>query len=251
MTYHLLNGDALLDRFTATKLEGQVLVARECLIEGDVSGNSLADFWNSRAASIESAYHESSATYFRRVVGEFDKLLAAQDQSDVHLWFGYDLFCQVNMWFVLSLLYNQPRTFNVFAVYPSHLNSDAIWNDFGGATVADLLSCFASKVAFSNADIQLGNNLWNAYRQHDLVKLAELSITHSPCFPYLNEVCRAHIERFGSHGEKGRPERVVEAIISGGTTDFPAVFRAFTQREGIYGFGDSQLKPLYDNVMAR
>ncbi|RYF68372.1 MAG: hypothetical protein EOO39_19530, partial [Cytophagaceae bacterium] len=189
MTYHVLNGDALLDRFTATKLDGQVIIDRECLIVGDLSGDSLADFWTSRATYIEATNQEPRSIYFQRVVGEFDKLIAAPDQSDINLWFGYDLFCQVNMWFVLSLLYNQSRPYNVFVVYPSHLTNDAIWHDFGGATIANLLSCAAGKVAFSSADLQLGNNLWNAYKTNNLAKLQELSTVVSPCFPHLHALC--------------------------------------------------------------
>jgi hypothetical protein len=34
-----------------------------------------------------------------------------------------------------------------------------------------------------------------------------------------------------------------------GTSGFNAVFTEFFKREGIYGFGDSQLKQLYDKVL--
>ncbi|MEZ0538904.1 DUF1835 domain-containing protein [Fibrella arboris] len=251
MIYHVLNGDALYDRFVATQLDGQVVIDRECLIVGDVSGDTLADFWANRAAYIEATYHETRGTYFQRVVGEFDKILAAPDRSDINLWFGYDLFCQVNMWFVLSLLYKHTNTYSVFVVYPAHLNRDAIWDDFGGATVGDLRYCSTHKVAFTSADLALGNALWNAYQTNDLARLAELATAESPCFPYLNDVCRAHIERTGIDGKPGRPERVLDTIMSEGPTDFPSVFTAFYKREGIYGFGDSQVKPLYDSLMNR
>jgi hypothetical protein len=35
MKYHVLNGDCLASAFPNAKLPGQVIVARECLIEGE------------------------------------------------------------------------------------------------------------------------------------------------------------------------------------------------------------------------
>ncbi|HEX9958732.1 MAG TPA: DUF1835 domain-containing protein [Fibrella sp.] len=248
MTYHVLNGDALQERFLATKLEGHVIIDRECLIVGDVSGDSPAEFWDTRATYIEATYHETRTNYYKRVVSEFDRILEALNQSEFNLWFGYDLFCQVNMWFVLSLLYNQSKAHMVYAVYPIFLSADAIWNDFGQATVADLRTCYIGKVQFGESDLALGNALWNAYKKNDLKALKRLSAADSPCFPYLYQVCTAHIERFNFKGGKGRPEAVIEEIINNGSTTFPDVFQTFFQREGIYGFGDVQLKQLYDDV---
>lgn len=249
MIYHVLNGDALLPRFLATKLAGEVIIDRECLVVGDLSGDTPTEFWVTRAAYIEAAYHETRSDYYQRVVSEFDRLRTAPNQSEINLWFGYDLFCQVNMWFVLSLLYQQARPHSLYVVYPIFLTDDAIWDDFGPATVADLVACAAGKVAVSDADLRLANDLWNAYKTNDLARLAQLADAESACFPYLKAVCKAHIERFGTNGGKGRPERVIEAIISNGTTHFPEVFQAFFQQEGIYGFGDLQVKPFYDAVM--
>ncbi len=249
MTYHLLNGDALQERFLATKLAGEVIIDRECLIVGDVSGDTLAHFWAARASYIEATYQETRSTYYSRVVGEFERIIEAPDQSEFNLWFGYDLFCQVNMWFVLSLLYTQSKAHTICVVYPIFLPADAIWNDFGRATVADFRTCFAGRVQFGDADLRLGNALWTAYKNRNLDNLEELAAAESPCFPYLKQVCTAHIERFSFKDGKGRPETVIEAIISNGATSFPEVFQEFFRREGVYGFGDVQVKQLYDGLM--
>jgi hypothetical protein len=62
------------------------------------------------------------------------------------------------------------------------------------------------------------------------------------------EVVQAHVDRFPKDGSKGRPERVIEDIMKNGSIDFHKVFEAFWRRESIYGFGDIQLKQLYDKV---
>jgi hypothetical protein len=50
-------------------------------------------------------------------------------------------------------------------------------------------------------------------------------------------------------GTQGRPERVLEEITKNISTDFPRVFKEFWSRESIYGFGDTQLKELYEKVV--
>jgi hypothetical protein len=79
--------------------------------------------------------------------------------------------------------------------------------------------------------------------------LKKLSKIESACYPYLAEVCEAHIDRFPPEGKKGRPERVIEDIVHNVSDDFATVFREFFEREGVYGFGDAQLKQLYDKVI--
>jgi hypothetical protein len=60
--------------------------------------------------------------------------------------------------------------------------------------------------------LQFGQDLWAAYKSDDLEELIRLAENQSPAFPYLQEVVKAHVERFPKDGTKGRPERVLEEI---------------------------------------
>ena len=97
--------------------------------------------------------------------------------------------------------------------------------------------------------MDFGQELWNAYKNGDLERLTELSKQQSLAFPHLQEIVKAHVERFPKDGTKGRPERVIEDITKNISTDFHKVFKEFWNRESIYGFGDTQVKYLYDKVM--
>src|SRR5690349_5300808 len=116
--YHILNGDSLAYSFADSKIEGNIIVAREALIDGELSGNSLQDFWNARANYLGL----TEAEYRDRVAGEFEKIMNAPDDSEFNLWFEYDLFCQVNMWFVIWMIDKLSITKTVYAVYTSHLD---------------------------------------------------------------------------------------------------------------------------------
>ena len=247
MVYNVLNGDALAYSFPEAQILGQVVVVREALIEGDLAGKSLDDFWKYRAK-----FHESSEVeYHRQVVKEFEKIIGAPDNSEFNLWFEYDLFCQVNLWFVLSLLNALPITKKVYAVYTSHLDktSKSFWNGFGPANSDELNFCFVNRLLLTEIDLQVGRDLWNAYKDDDHEELALLSKNHSPSFPYLHEVVNAHIERFSADGTKGRPEKVIEDIIKNISLDFNKVLKEFWKRESIYGFGDTQVRRLYEKVI--
>jgi hypothetical protein len=247
MIYNILNGDSLAYSFPDAKIEGDIIVVREGLIDGDLSGNNLQAFWQARARHMgltETEYNNS-------VVKEFEKIMNAPDNSAFNLWFEYDLFCQVNMWFVISIIKSLPIKKRVFAVYTSYLDrtSKQFWNGFGRANSNELNVCYADRIPLSEADINFGEGLWKVYKNGNLKELTNLSKHQSLAFPYLQEVVKAHIDRFPNDGTKGRPEKVIEDIINNISTDFNTVFTEFWHRESIYGFGDTQLRSLYDKVM--
>jgi hypothetical protein len=248
MIYNILNGDALAYSFPDANIEGDVIVIREALIDGDLSGDNLHNFWQSRAKYMglpETEYHS-------KVVKEFEKIRTAPDNSEFNLWFEYDLFCQVNMWFVISIINSLPIKKKVFAVYTSYLDktNKQFWNGFGPANSDELKVCYANKIPLSETDLNLGKDLWRAYKNGHLEELTDLSKDQSVVFPYLQEVVKAHVDRFPKDGTKGRPEKVIEDITKNISTDFHKVFKEFWNRESIYGFGDTQLKHLYDKVMS-
>src|SRR5689334_18761530 len=170
MVYHILNGDSLACTFPDAKLPGEIVVARECLIEGDLRGNSLDDFWKTRASYINTTYDEQKR-YYTEVVKEFEKLLNAPDNSEFNLWFGYDLFCRANMWFIISLLSDLRINKDVFVVYPSFLNENARWQEFGNATADDLMVSYKNRTRLNDQDLKLGKDLWTAYKNSDLQQL--------------------------------------------------------------------------------
>jgi hypothetical protein len=128
-------------------------------------------------------------------------------------------------------------------------NETDIWKGFGISKTETFEKAYKSKVLFQTQDIELGINLWDAYQCHDFVKLKELSKQNSACFRYLEEVCDAHIDRFPKNNLMNRPEKVMREIIKSGLNDFQKVFAEFSAREGIYGFGDLQLKEIFERLI--
>jgi hypothetical protein len=65
----------------------------------------------------------------------------------------------------------------------------------------------------------------------------------------LKQVCRAHIDRF-ENGGLGRPHQRLIEIKNSGNNDFSSIFQSFGKTEAIYGFGDSQVKKMLDEIQS-
>lgn len=242
MKMHVLPGDSLVEGFKQTEIKGEIAVCRECLVDGDLSAENLEDFWRTREDYLSAAYPEAEKSYNKNVKSEFEKLLKFGKNDEINLWFENELFCQANMWFCLYLLQNSKA--EIYRVKPCFENAEDIWKGFGNLEIKDLPKCFASRKKFSNKDVKLGADLWKAFQNKDFDDLEKLSQTKSECFPHLKEVCQAAIE------QQVRPKEVIQKIIADGASDFGKVFRKFHETEGIYGFGDSQVKRIYDEVLS-
>lgn len=244
MKTHILAGDALLATFQSSRIEGTIIINRECLIDGPVASNRLDGLWKTRANYIRTTYGEEESRYYSRVAREYEKLFDLSTGDDLYLWFEYDLFCQVNMWFILNLL-NRRDLRGIYRVAPTVRKKADLWKGFGGLTRADFQKCFENSAKLAGTDILLGASLWEAYQNGDLKRLAELSNTESICFPYLREVCNAEIER----KKNQKPEKTLRRLTEEGLTDFNDIFRKFDEEEGIYGFGDLQVKAMYEKII--
>lgn len=248
MKFHILNGDSLHYTFAQTQLDGQCIICRECLIDGPVQAKDLDTFWAIRASYLAQTHGEIRDRYYDISVKELDKLQHLPTHAEVNLWFEDDLFCQSNMWFVLSLLANSRSPLTLYRIFPTEPARDH-WNGFGEADAASLELAFSQRVVFQQADLDLGVELWDAFRSKDLKQLQTLSHQPSACFNRLPEVVQAHVDRFAPQGQLGRPERLIVEILQSNPEGFSAVFTAFWQKAGVYGFGDTQVKVMYERIM--
>lgn len=238
MIYHVLPGDAQVADFNNTGIEGDVIVCRECLAVGDVDAVSLADFWDQRARFIAAEYGEDEIEYHEKVADQLAKLLDADEDDEVNLWFEYELFCSVNYWFCLYLL--SETSARVFRVEPHQLSYENRWDGFAQFEAPDLKKSFSKRIELSREDIDLGRELWLAFRSNNNERLVTLSVGESKAFPSLAEVCDAAVERHA------RPGEFVAEIMFEGKQTLEEVFPEFRTRAGVYGYGDTQVQKLID-----
>ncbi len=236
---HILNGDMLMEQFPQDQIPGEVLVARECLIEGPTDSRDLQEFYQLRTDFIKQTY----GMPYDSAIKEFDKINALSGR-EVNLWFEEDLFCQANLWFVCSLLYL--NKVNVFLVMPK----DSLRYGFGGLNQEQLVLAYSNRIALTQVNVNQFALLWFAYRNNHIERLLKLGVQMHSEFPFVMKAIAAHFDRLPSDGKPGLPEQIIRDIMQEKTTqDFGAVFREFCERAPIYGFGDSQVKRIFDSIL--
>ncbi len=240
MNYHVLPGDSIATEFKKTDIGGETIICREVLAVGPVDAENLAEFWDQRARFIHAAYGEDEIEYHDSVADGLAKLLDVDEGAEVNLWFEYELFCSVNLWFCLSLLADSGAT--VYRIEPIGLDQADRWDGFSKFDADDLKACYELRAELKSEDIELGRSLWNAYRYGDHAALDELAKQGSPGFPHLREVVAAAVV------QEVVPLETVKAIIAGGETDFGKIFVEFKKRAGVYGYGDLQVEKIIDKI---
>jgi hypothetical protein len=308
--FHILNGDALLERFPIDTPD--IIVARECLVDGVVSGapqgSSLDDgldatlddtldaFFHIRASFLQKHYGISPDEYATGTMAEFRKIREIPLSSDINLWFEEDLFCQVNFWFCCYLIHESFSNLASSANPSNPTNSSNPTNptnssnptntgarprvflikpkpntpySFAGQSDEELAEQFRERVPIG--DCESFACLWREYQRGDVEALRNVAARLEGEFPFVLKAVEAHIDRIPREGDPGRPVRTLLEIVremremqetremqemraaqksQTRQVNFGAVFREFQRREAIYGFGDLQVKRLFDAVMA-
>ena len=244
----LLNGDCLAEQLKGAELPLERIIFREALVSGPLGGASWGEFWETRVGFLTQNYGATVHEVQEKTVAELEKIRSLADGVELSLWFEDDLFCQVNLWFILSLLAEKHK-YRLFRVFPPGSTRANQWKGFGAAAVSSLEEAYRARVPFYPSDVAIGNGLWKAYRSQDWALFKNLSYLVSPCFNSLEEVCQAQLDRLPGSDGLGKPEQILKGILAGGTTDFPLVFKEFTRQAGIYGFGDLQVKALIASLL--
>lgn len=247
---HILNGDSLKEQFP-TSITGEIIIMRECLVDGDVQGNTLDQLFANRARFLESYDEVPKGSYFETSVPELTKIAEIgmnknQDQiKEVYCWFEEDLFCQVNFWFVLYLLTSQTNVNKIYFVRPKK----GCEYSFSHMSQSELIASLNQCALIAPLEINILAKLWPCYQQQKFDEMMALNQLLPSQWQFLQSAIRAQIQRSPDESGLGRPERTLIQIMKElNTLNFGSVFQEFAKREAIYSFGDLQVKRIFDNL---
>ncbi len=241
--YHILNGDALKEQFP-TSLVGERIVLRECLVDGGVEGDTLEELLATRSAFLSQHYEGiTKPLYYEKILPEFQKIKNISPASEVNLWFEEDLFCQVNFWFTIHLLQQQIPNTPIYLVKPNPPNQYS----FGYLNQEELVGLYEGRQLLQKKEMLA--RLWQYYQKNETDQLVQIAETLAIYYPFLLPAVKAHIARIPKEGTMGYPSQVLLQIMDDlGTKDFGLVFKEFTKRAAIYGFGDVQVRRLWERL---
>ncbi|MDI1322786.1 MAG: DUF1835 domain-containing protein [Algoriphagus sp.] len=241
---HILNGDSLANQFPQS-IPGEKIIVREALIDGPVKADSLDEFWEIRSRFINENYPDASdLDYFKLSVPEFEKILHLPADSKIYCWFEEDLFCQVNLWFVLNLLKNHPG--DVFLVLPY---PDSPYH-FSSLDEQDLVDSFESKAHFlSRTEREILETLWRHFQNEEIFEALQIGQLFNERFPFLKQAIEAWRDMIPVGDFPGKPKATLLEIRDElQTSEFEPIFIEFQKRLPIYGFGDLQVKRLLREI---
>ncbi len=241
MIFQVLNGDALKARFPS-QIEGVQLVCRECLVDGPAPVLQFPEFYVERAAFIQEAYGDPREGYFAKVVPALEQIRQAPNGSELNLWFEKDLFCQVNLWFLLALLGAKKKALTINLVVPE----SEIQYGFAGLTDLQLLETYQNRRLLTEWEMEALEKLWPAYQSQDREALLRIASSLISTLPFIGMAVGAQLALEPEDGTPGKAIQTLERLKREIGNQFGPVFQAFSKEEAIYGFGDLQVKRMWE-----
>ncbi len=230
---YVLNGDATLSLLRQSKLKGGVVVCREMMSEGKVKITKDAHaFFESRAKHLEFHYGIDKQTYFTNVVHELEKLKNSGSFDEVVLWFEADLFCQINLLFIIHYLKINLSTLPPISLVDLPHHREA----------ADFPGLLEERVLLQPADIQHALDAWDAYCADTPQALETIGRMPAGNLKHLPAAIHAHLQRFPevSSGMNALEKFFLQKLSLGRYRKYD-LYIAFWDELWIYGFGDFQL----------
>ena len=244
--YHILNGDSLQQQLPKS-IQGEIIVTRECMLDGDISGDTLNEIFATRAQFMADNYAGCTVKEYRsKTITEFEKMLQIETDSEINLWFEDDLFCQVNFWFVIHFLKESNKTNPLFLIRPLAHSPYG----FVGLNKQELISIQENRIPLT--DIEKLAQFWSFYQKNDFEELLKISRSLDSKYPFLLPAVQAHIDSEPKNGDNGKPAESLIKIMKELKTDkFGPIFMEFCKRESIYGYGDLQVKRLINKIQTK
>jgi hypothetical protein len=241
---HLHNGDSAAGTARNASIPGDHLAWREALVCGPAPGlMSEEEFHQTRAAHLAQAF----GVEFEKAQSELrEQRLALSrfvEHEEVVLWFEHDLFCQVQLIYLLDwFAKHEPGKTRLSAISIDRFPGIEDFRGLGQLNEAQLESLFPTRREITSEQLSLGSKAWGAYSSSNPTEIESLLQSDTSALPFLASALLKHLERFPSRRNGlGRIANIALELIEAGQNEFTQLFPEFGRREPIYGFGDAQV----------
>jgi len=241
---HIHNGDSTADTARKSNIPGEHLAWREALVCGPAPADLSADqFLQIRAKHLAEAYGVNLDQCQQELRAQTEALSRFSDHEEVVLWFEHDLFCQVNLSYLLNwFAQREPGKTKLSLISIGEFPGIPGFRGLGQLNKEQLAELFPQRQEVSQPQLELGSKTWRAYSSPDPAELSSLLDSDLSAIPFLERALSKHLQRFPSTTNGlGRIENAGLELIARGNGKFKSLYPAFARREFEYGFGDAQL----------
>ena len=241
---HIHNGESTAGTLREFGFPGDHFAFNEVLMCGPTPAGLSQDDWLAlRAKFLADEYELELEDAQRDLRNQEQTLDSISEHAEVVLWFEHDLFCQINLIYLLERLSRcqsaAPRLSLIcIGGYPGIDD----FRGLGQLTGEQLASLFDDRHEISESELKTAARAWAAYRSSDPRAIANLLNEDTSSMPFLQQALTLHLARFPSvRNGLGRIENRALELIARGPIDFKSLFPIFAKTEHVYGLGDSQL----------
>lgn len=209
---HVLNGESTAQTLAQSRLAGEHLVWKEALIWGPTPAKVDSSDWCRLRAEFLAGSNEMDA---QRCFEDFMKQEAAlgtlAKHDEVVLWFEFDLFCQLNLIYVLGKLRGQDLAATKLSlICIGEFPGVDDFRGLGQLTAEQLVSLFPARQSVTAVQMELAQRAWNACCSLNPQEIELLLAQDTTPLPFLRSALRLHLRRFSigqerpwTHGANG------------------------------------------------
>ena len=241
-TLHVTNGESAGNTLRQTSIGGAVLPWQDALHEGPVPDVARAELRATRAAFLSACGWGS----LDALLGQFERrdrhlLSALHDGRPVVLWFEHDLYDQLQLLDVLSLVAEREAdTGRLELIVVGSFPGRTAFHGLGELTAEELETLWSSRIPANPGLFETATAAWDAVRAPHPTALAELALTERRDMPFVAAALRRLLEELPAAGNGlSRTERgALVAVRDGAQTPMEA-FLALQRAEEAPFLGDA------------
>lgn len=241
---HIHGGESAANTARQSTIPGEHFGWREALISGPApSGVVGAEWCKLRARHLSDYYGVDRQKCEADLLSQDETLTTFSEHDEVVLWFEHDLFCQVNLLYLLNwFAHHDLGKTKVTLVCIGQFPGFEKFRGLGQLNADQLTSLLDTRREVSATEKRLATAGWQAYCADDPTEIEKLLQTDSSALPFLRDALQLHLERFPSvRNGLGRIENRALELIHCGLNKFIDLFSRFGDAEPGYGLGDFQL----------
>ncbi len=249
-TLHITNGSSLTDILEEIGITGDILTWNEMLCEGPTHCQiDSKEFYKTREKFFENTYDVHADDYKIKFINEIDKLNAAENYSEIILWFEYDLFCHINLVAVISLLSQKQIIAPLYLVCSGRVNGEKDMKGLSELSTEQIEDHYKDKIELTKKDIDTALAVWRIYCGTDHNSMKPF-ITKPSSFKYLSNCLKAHLKRFPNteNGLCTIENNILELISKREIKSMNQLMGYALTYQGYYGYGDTQIERIINKL---
>lgn len=237
----ITNGDVAADLFQSAGVDAGILPWQDCLHLGPVPvADNDEDFISLRAAFLADGDLHSVDDIIEDMTKRNQHIMDHQNYQVIELWFEHDLYDQLQLIQILSMLHDQDRLDNIVLVQALTY--------LGMQTPESILKFKEFAIDVTPGMLERASKIWGAFRQDTPQALYDETLVKTDGFSVLRQALKRALQELPGPDGLSRTERQIIYSINRGITRTGMLFARVNAMEEATFMGDWGFFALLSNL---